>query len=644
MGAMKRKNKRPRKSLRTLLIMWLIMFSVVPLAFITGYSLVKYEQAIDKELGQRLLANFREIQIILGEFQTELVDRNKKHAGDKTLSYYLSTNQIPKARELATDWMRDNLAHQISIFSQDGRLEIALFRGEDGEVKRFPKLEGGDVYLSDRFLKKTKQKSESALADFSSGTSLDLIAFSSVINSKGDTVGYIEEVVKIDQAFLGGLRNRLGLEVVFFDSKGESIVTSHEDLAHYKKNFFVEQFQKYASSLFELNIRDIPFGFITQPTTWGEDDFYVSLGASKRAAREVLKNVNVAFFSVVGTIIVLLIFLSVVISKIVLRPLNELVESIENMDLESGPVELKSTSESELGLLTESFNEMSQRVHNAQSDLKENIKKLEIVNQENRETQAKLVHAAKMAGLGQLVAGIAHELNNPISFIYSNMTHLKDYSEKLISIIKKADRKTDISKEKEDAEFDYITKDLPKLIQSCEEGARRTRDIVIGLRNFSRLEEALIKEVDIHEGLDATLALLQGEFQSKVEVVKNYGKLPKVLCYPSQLNQVFMNILANAAHAIETQGKITISTAMADSQRVQISIKDTGRGMTPEIAQQIFDPFFTTKGVSEGTGLGLSISYGIIQRHGGDIQVRSKLGEGTEFIISLPVRSQTVQA
>ena len=245
-----------------------------------------------------------------------------------------------------------------------------------------------------------------------------------------------------------------------------------------------------------------------------------------------------------------------------------------------------------------------------------------------------------MASLGQLVAGIAHELNNPISFIYSNMTHLKDYSEKLIGIVKKADRKIDLTKEKEDAEFDYITKDLPKLIHSCQEGARRTRDIVVGLRNFSRLEEAKVKEVDIHSGIDDTLALLEGEFQSRVKIEKKYDKdMPKILCYPSQLNQVFMNVLSNAAHAISAEGTITIKTKAISSNKVEIRIKDTGKGMDEETREKIFDPFFTTKGVSRGTGLGMSISYGIIQKHGGDIQVTSKLNRGTEFIIQLPVRN-----
>ncbi|MGZ3723291.1 MAG: sensor histidine kinase, partial [Bdellovibrionales bacterium] len=182
-----------------------------------------------------------------------------------------------------------------------------------------------------------------------------------------------------------------------------------------------------------------------------------------------------------------------------------------------------------------------------------------------------------------------------------------------------------------------IEKDLPKLISSCEDGARRTRDIVLGLRNFSRLEEAQIKQVDIHEGLENTLQLLTGELKNRVTVNKKFDRLPKVNCYPSQLNQVFMNVLSNAAQSIESEGEIFITTKNLSGDRIEVSIRDTGKGMSKQTLEKVFDPFFTTKGVGSGTGLGLSISYGVIQKHGGDILVSSEVGKGTEFKIILPV-------
>jgi two-component system, NtrC family, sensor kinase len=241
-----------------------------------------------------------------------------------------------------------------------------------------------------------------------------------------------------------------------------------------------------------------------------------------------------------------------------------------------------------------------------------------------------------------LVAGIAHELNNPIGFIYSNMTHLRTYTDKLIALADTAQKHPEKIEEKiNEVDLEDIREDLPKLISSCEDGARRTRDIVLGLRNFSRLEEAKLKEIDIGESIDNTLNLLSGEIKNRIQVMKDYGSLPPVNCFASQINQVFMNILSNAIQAIEGKGNIWITAkkvkATGGDDFVHISFQDSGKGMTTQVMEKIFDPFFSTKGVGQGTGLGLSISYGILQTHGGDIQVKSQIGIGTEFIVKIPV-------
>ena len=246
--------------------------------------------------------------------------------------------------------------------------------------------------------------------------------------------------------------------------------------------------------------------------------------------------------------------------------------------------------------------------------------------------EAQLVHSEKMAGLGKLVAGVAHELNNPIGFIYANMGHFKRYVGSLKEI---CDRAGVAGDDEALAEKAFTT--LEKLITSCSGGAQRIKEIVLGLRTFSRLDEAERKSVDIHEGIDSTLTLLEHHMKDRIEVVKEYGSLPMIECYAGQMNQVFMNLLTNATDAIEGEGKITIKTE-SDGEMATISFTDTGSGMPESVRRPIFDPFYTTKEIGSGTGLGLSIGYGIIEKHGGSIDVESVEGEGTTFRIKVPVK------
>ena len=643
---MKALKYRPQKSLRTLLMVWFLTFSVVPLAFITGYSLVKYEQAIDKELLQRLKGNEREITIIMNEFESSLRQKIKEHSVDKRFKYLLTSNLTSQAREMAKQWMLTTpFISTLTVFNSEGRAEISLHRDGDGGVRRQRNYEGVAFYMSEAFMNNIKREGENVQVDFQSGKKVDLVMTVALRTPSGRTVGFVEEIISMDEVFLQNLKNRLDISIFFFvNREGQNlpggrppIVASHDDLEHYNTDFFMRQYKENKDGVFELLIQDVTYGFKLHQFNWGNERVYLGIGASKQAAQTILSNVNYAFFSVVGAIIVLLIFLSLVISRILMRPLSELVNAIQSMDLSKGLEEVPITTDTELGVLTESFNDMSRRVNEAQGELKEKISELEKANQERRDTQAKLVHTAKMASLGQLVAGIAHELNNPIGFIYSNMEHLREYSNQLMHLVQVAETQPQkLEEEKEKNEYNYLVEDLPKLIKSCEDGARRTRDIVLGLRNFSRLEEARMKKIDLAEAIENTLQLLSGELKGRIEVIKMFEPIPLVECYPSQLNQVFMNILSNAAQAIEDRGTITIGLKQ-ESEKIVITIKDTGKGMDKSTQEKIFDPFFTTKTPGKGTGLGLSITYGIIEKHNGEMQVVSQVGQGTEFIITLPV-------
>jgi signal transduction histidine kinase len=265
-----------------------------------------------------------------------------------------------------------------------------------------------------------------------------------------------------------------------------------------------------------------------------------------------------------------------------------------------------------------------------------------------KETQTQLIQSEKMASLGQLVAGIAHELNNPIGFVYANMVTLKDYIEvinKLLILIKeRIDGKiseenflNELIKLHKDLELDFIRDDIDDLISDSLKGSQRVKEVVLNLRNFSRLDEADTKNVNIHDGLDSTLLLLTNEIKNRITIHKNYGNLPLVQCKAGQINQVFMNLLVNAIQAIPQKGNIWISTKVSN-KNVEIRIKDDGVGIPKSIQNKIFDPFFTTKPVGSGTGLGLSISYKIINEHGGTINIEGDEKKGATFIVTIPLK------
>ncbi|HEY9850067.1 MAG TPA: response regulator [Leptolyngbyaceae cyanobacterium] len=289
-----------------------------------------------------------------------------------------------------------------------------------------------------------------------------------------------------------------------------------------------------------------------------------------------------------------------------------------------------------------------------QIKLQEKNSLLEQTLKDLKQAESQLVQNEKMVSLGQLVAGIAHEINNPVGFIHGNLSYVNIYTSKLLYLLKLYQRSLpnpdrEIEEILEDIDLEFLSEDLPKIMSSMTAGTERIRKIVQALKNFARHGEAELKVVDLHDGIDSTLMILQHRFsgesnETPISVIKQYGSLPLVECYAGQINQVFMNILSNSLDALEswqTQSKkptITIATEAINSEQVAISIADNGPGMTEEVKKHIFDPFFTTKSVGAGTGLGLSISYQIVvESHEGKIDCDSAPGEGAKFTIVLPV-------
>ena len=269
------------------------------------------------------------------------------------------------------------------------------------------------------------------------------------------------------------------------------------------------------------------------------------------------------------------------------------------------------------------------------------IKKLEAAHNQ-------LLQSEKLASIGQLAAGVAHEINNPIGFVNSNLGSLKTYVNELLEVLDAYENCQHLlaadpalhQKIKEicaKVDLEYLREDVIKLISESLDGAVRVRRIVQDLRDFSRIDSVEWQWADLHAGLESTLNVVCNEIKYKADVVREFGTLPLVECMPSQLNQVFLNLLVNAAQSIAEHGTITLRSGCVEDN-VWISVSDTGQGIPPELIKKIFDPFFTTKPIGKGTGLGLSVSYGIIDKHGGHIDVHSQPGQGTTFTINLPVR------
>ena len=360
--------------------------------------------------------------------------------------------------------------------------------------------------------------------------------------------------------------------------------------------------------------------------------------------------------------VVIAAVLALVTSRAIARPLQAVTQVARSITQESN-FDLRSpvTTEDEVGSLATSLNQLVQWVSDYTHELEqarqtleerveERTQELEKALQNLQQTQAQLIQTEKMSSLGLLVSGIAHEINNPINFIHGNLLYTNQYSQELLALLdlyqqQYPNPEPTIQTQIEVIDLDFLKDDLPKILSSMEMGTDRIQKIVRSLRNFSRLDEAEIKAVDIHEGIDNTLLILNHRLKQGIEVSNKYGDLPLVPCYPAKLNQVFMNILGNAIDALISDNSQSIKQIVIQTQRVthheiRIGIWNSGSGIPSNIKDKLFDPFFTTKPIGKGTGLGLTICHQIIEEHNGKIEVISEPGQGTEFAIALPLQTK----
>ena len=346
---------------------------------------------------------------------------------------------------------------------------------------------------------------------------------------------------------------------------------------------------------------------------------------------------------------------------IFMTALSDSIDKVKGLSLGAVDYVTKPFQEAELIARVRTQLKLYHLTEHLEHQVAERTAEVEQALQQLQLSQVQLVQSEKMAALGKLVAGVAHEINNPLNFIHANLNHMEEYIQIFLNFIELYQKNypnpvDDIQEQAEDVNLSFIRSDVIKILASMKIGTKRIREIVLSLRNFSRIDEAEFKAVDIHEGIESTLIVLQHRFKvqpkgPEIQLIREYDKLPLVECYSGLLNQVFMNILANAIDSLEEANakladqqiqdrpnKIIIRTSIIDTESVQIMVIDNGCGIPENIRRYIFDPFFTTKPVGKGTGMGLSISYQIItEKHKGQLKCFSEVGQETKFVIQIPI-------
>ena len=679
-------DSRPRHRLRSYLVAVFIPLAGLPLLALAGLTYFFVSRAVNQEISRRAAPELATIARNLETVERRLTKQLTQLAREDDLKISLITADKDQSESIASEWIAGTQFDAVRIYGNDGIVKISTFRSDrphllqdwqgifssrkpaslEAEENRKPStasvgfIDSGSRFdngrLSKNFQRFLRTEDNWIYRDIGGDPSrLRLVTYKLIADSESKPIGYLEGFTIIDDAKLKILAEFQGLDLTIVrpnlsllaastPEAGRSVVGS---LALFSNEKALDL--RNTSREVQISGQPVEFFFAPVQNDNGVPVAWLSVGLSKESQVEFRNNILLWMAILVTLMTVVVIYLTVSVSSWITRPVTDLVKAVDSMQAGEWVQPVSSDSKTEMGYLVKRFNEMAMSVQVTKRTLETKLGELAQAHEAITQTQGQLVQSAKLSSLGQLVAGVAHELNNPIAFIYSNMSQMKQYVKNLETLSKTLDHMRpnlapealkELEKTLEEIEWDYVRKDMDDIVKSCLEGSIRVKDIVLGLRNFSRLDQGQFAEADLHQALQNTVKLLSSEIRNRVSVHWELTADARIPCNVSQINQVLMNLIANALQAIEGKGDLWIRTWIDESNTLAIGIRDSGKGIPQEHMDRIFDPFFTTKKVGDGTGLGLSIVYGIIQRHGGTIEVKSRTepstDHGTEFIVKLP--------
>lgn len=613
------------RSLKSVLLGWFLFFSLVPL-FVVTYALIhSFDLTYRRESELRLSALVQEIELRLESDQQLVRDAVEVWTGRKLFNL-VTNSSLERRQVLAAELVKQRPVDGVAFYATDGRLLISYQKDEEGKWNLFPTVGGRQVFY---LPKGQRDKMEGGEPHFALKTypkrKVALVMYQRVTEARGQS--YIVEATRnLSASDFDLLRSRRQADMLLMDANFRRLLSTWAD-APSSPGFYAslvgEEGVQHSRQVAGTEVLIFP-----KLLKWGDSDLVLFSISPKQSWNEAMGEIQFYVLIVLILLTGVLIVATVSVTSNIIEPLKSLVGITRKVLYEKSDIRMEAGPYIEITSLAEAVAELSRDIRVAQSSLLEKIEQLQL-------TQAQLVQSEKLNSLGLLVAGIAHEINNPVGFIYSNLKPLRDYMKTLTKAVEKLPSE-------EQQKVQAILNDLPALIGSFEEGSLRIKKIVDGLRTFSRQSSDNLERLSVDSLIDSTLVLLSHELKTRaIEVNITGDKDLAIQGSPTELSQVLLNILMNACQAIRSKGLIKVATQKvmgAEGQDViLISIKDSGPGIAPEVQAHIFEPFFTTKPTGQGTGLGLSISYGIIQKHGGSIEVVSEVGEGAEFKLFLPL-------